>query len=84
MKTKAENNANETFLSDWIAGKITDDQLKSLVSESDFKAYQKLKFSLKAVQVDEPDMSRNFMAIQEKIANKKSRKKSKALLKQFS
>ena len=79
MKTKAENNANETFLSDWIAGKITDDQLKSLVSESDFKAYQKLKFSLKAVQVDEPNMSRNFMAIQEKIANKKSRKKAKVL-----
>jgi ferric-dicitrate binding protein FerR (iron transport regulator) len=79
MKTKAENNANETFLSDWIAGKITDDQLKTMVSESDFKAYQKLQFSLKAVQVAEPDMSRNFRAIQEKIANKKSRKKSKAL-----
>ena len=79
MKTNTENNANETFLSDWIAGKITDDQLKLLVSESDFEAYRKLQFSLKAVQVAEPDMSRNFIAIQEKIANKKSRKKSKVL-----
>lgn len=79
MKTTAENNDNETFLSDWISGKICDDQLKLLVSESDFEAYQKLKFSLKAVQVAEPDMSRNFNAIQEKIANKKRRKKSKVL-----
>jgi ferric-dicitrate binding protein FerR (iron transport regulator) len=79
MKTTAENNDNETFLSDWIAGKISDDQLKLLVSESDFEAYRKLQFSLKAVQVAEPDMSRNFNAIQEKIANKKSRKKSKVL-----
>ncbi len=79
MKTNTENNANETFLSDWISGKITDEKLKSMVSESDFKAFQKLQFSLKAVDVTAPDMSRNFMAIQEKIANKKSHKKSKIL-----
>jgi transmembrane sensor len=79
MKITSENNDNETFLSDWIAGKISDDQLKSLVSESDFEAYRKLQFSLKAVAIAEPDMSRNFMVIQEKIANKKSRKKSKVL-----
>ncbi|WP_309641512.1 FecR domain-containing protein [Flavobacterium sp.] len=77
MKTTSENNANERFLSDWIAGKITDDQLKTMVSEFDFKAYQKLKFSLQAIQVSEADMQKNFAAIQEKIAIKQHRKKSK-------
>ena len=77
MKTTSENNANETFLSDWIAGKINDDQLKTMVSESDFKAYQKLQFSLQAVRVSEPDMHKNFASIQEKIAIKQHRKKSK-------
>lgn len=76
MKTSA-NNANETFLSDWIAGKITDDQLKTKVSESDFKAYQKLQFSLQSVQISEPDMPKNFAAIQQKMARKQHRKQSK-------
>lgn len=79
MKTTSENNANETFLSDWIAGKITDDQLKIMVSESDFKAYQKLRFSLQSVQLAEPDMQKNFELIQNKIANKKSKKSKKVI-----
>lgn len=79
MKNTSENNANETFLSDWLAGKITDDQLKTMVSESDFKAYQKLQFSLQSVQLAEPDMQKNFTLIQEKIARKKNRKAKKII-----
>ncbi|WP_298223745.1 FecR domain-containing protein [Flavobacterium sp.] len=79
MKNTSENKANETFLSDWMSGKITDEQLKALVTESDFNAYRKLKFSLQSVALSEPDMSKNFASIQQKISNKKQRKKSKVL-----
>lgn len=79
MKTTSENNTNETFLSDWISGKITDDQLKAMVSESDFKAYQKLQFSLQSVALTEPDMEKNFTSIQGKIANKKNQKSKKVI-----
>ncbi len=31
------------YLADWLAGKITDDELKELVSETDFKEYLKIR-----------------------------------------
>ena len=76
MKT-SENNANEVFLADWTAGKITDDQLKGKVSESDFEDYQKLKFSLQSFEITAPDMERNYASIQQKIGRNQQRKKSK-------
>ena len=35
--------SNETYLSDWLADKITDEQLQQLVSAEDFEAFQKIK-----------------------------------------
>ena len=42
-------NDNEIYLADWLAGKISNEQLKLLVSEDDFLAYQKLKNALEEV-----------------------------------
>ena len=73
-----ENN-NDTFLSDWLADKISDDQLKQLVSNEDFVAFQKLKNALSNYTVSEPDMEQSFAKIQQKIESKKTKKQPKVL-----
>lgn len=64
-------NINETYLSDWLAHKISDDQLKHLVSEDDFLAYQKLKITLENYSAPSVDMDRNFEAVKQKMQAKK-------------
>lgn len=73
-----ENN-NDTFLSDWLADKISDDQLKQLVSNEDFVAFQKLKNTLSNYTVSEPDMEQSFAKIQHKIKSKKAKKQPKVV-----
>lgn len=73
-----ENN-NDTFLSDWLADKISDDQLKLLVSNEDFIAFQKLKNTLSNYSVSKPDMQQSFTKIQEKIEIKKKQKQPKVV-----
>jgi ferric-dicitrate binding protein FerR (iron transport regulator) len=63
---KKENSPEETFLSDWMAGKLSDEQLQELVSKVDFIAYKKLKHSMQTLQLSDPDMQRNYAAIKEK------------------
>lgn len=63
---------NETFLSDWLEGKINDEQLKQLVSEEDFLAFAMLKKELPNFTVAPPDMDKNFQSIQNKINSKQA------------
>ncbi|GEC77357.1 FecR family protein [Flavobacterium aquatile] len=70
---------NDTFLSDWLADKISDDQLKQLVSNEDFVAFQKLKNALSNYTVSKPDMEQSFAKIQHKIESKKTKKQPKIL-----
>lgn len=65
---------NETYLSDWLAHKITDEQLQQLVSEEDFKAFQKIKNTLNGFEISQPDLEQNFSAIKGKLAAKKQTK----------
>lgn len=65
-------NENDIYLADWLADKITDDQLKQLVSEDDFSAYQKIRMALHNFNIPEPNMERDFAIIQQKIQDKKS------------
>jgi transmembrane sensor len=64
-------NENEHYLSDWLAGKLSDNQLRKLVSEDDFLAFQKIKNTLGNSSISEPDMDRNFASIKQKMAAKK-------------
>ncbi len=63
---------NENYLSDWLADKISDDQLQQLISEDDFLAFQKIKNALQNYMVSEPNMEHNFAAIKEKYTTKKT------------
>jgi transmembrane sensor len=66
---------NETFLASWLEGKMSDSQLKQLVSEDDFIAFQTIKNRTENWTVVEPNMEQNYAAIQQKLANKKSETK---------
>ncbi|MFN3969306.1 FecR domain-containing protein [Flavobacterium sp.] len=65
---------NETYLSDWLAHKITDEQLKQLVSAEDFTAFQNIKDTLASFEISNPDLEQNFSAIKQKLAEKKQTK----------
>lgn len=57
---------NDYFLSEWIEGRITDDQLKAKVSTADFQAYLKLRASLATLGFAAPDMEQQYRAIKDK------------------
>ncbi|QBZ97932.1 FecR family protein [Flavobacterium sangjuense] len=65
---------NETYLSDWLANKITDEQLKELVSAEDFEAFQKIKNTLSNFEFSNPDLEQNFSAVKQKLATKSQAK----------
>jgi ferric-dicitrate binding protein FerR (iron transport regulator) len=70
--------SNDTYLSDWLADKITDEQLKQLVSAEDFDAFQKIKNTLNGFEINSPNLEQNFSAIKQKLAEK-NQSKSKVI-----
>jgi len=56
----------DTFLADWLAGKLTDDELRAKISSDDFNAYQKLRAMLDSVEMENPDLERNYAAVKAK------------------
>ncbi len=77
MNKPDHNNANERFLANWLAGKISDQELQQRVSEEDYLAYQKIKTSLATMELPDPDMDANYTDIRKKIAEGATAKKSK-------
>jgi ferric-dicitrate binding protein FerR (iron transport regulator) len=59
----------ESFLAQWIAGDITNDELKELVSKSDFLAYKKLKKGLEVYEGLEQSIDKSFKKVKEKLEN---------------
>jgi len=70
MKTNNKNIDRETFLSQWIEGKLSDTELKKLVSKEDFLAYNKLKKGLDVFTELEKPLDKSFTKIQNRIENK--------------
>jgi ferric-dicitrate binding protein FerR (iron transport regulator) len=80
MEKYDDKEMDGTFLADWLAGAMSDDELKSRVSGEDFAAYQTLRRSTRHIEVPAPDMARNFAAVQSKIeARKKPHRKPRAV-----
>lgn len=81
MKEIKNNNAeNESFLATWLAGDISDEELKNLVSEEDFNAYKKIKKGLLVLDALEQPITGSFAKIQHKIVQKKKRKQKRQSL----
>lgn len=79
MKKNKDINENSPFLSDWISEKITDEQLRELVNEEDFRAYNKLKTTINSMEIASPNLDANFESIQNKIKSKQFAKPTKVL-----
>ncbi|MFK7834512.1 MAG: FecR family protein [Winogradskyella sp.] len=76
MKNQNLNTDKETFLAQWLEGDISDAELKNLVNDVDFKAYQKLKRGLEVhKQLDAP-IDASFAKIQQRITNKNNKKQT--------
>ena len=69
-----EENSNieeERFLAKWLEGAISDQELKGLVSEEDYKAYQKLRDGLTVLDRLERPIDASFDEIEKRISQKK-------------
>lgn len=66
-----KNTFNDTYLADWMAGKLTNNQLKELVSIEDYNSYIKLKSGIEVFDYLEAPLENTFSKIQDKINSKK-------------
>ena len=73
MKKQNSNSNEETFLANWLEGKISDAEFKNRISEADYNAYLKLRKGLDASDQLNASTEDLFNKIQQKIANKKTR-----------
>lgn len=74
MKNKLKNNDQETLLAKWMEGKISDLELKKLISKEDFIAYQKIKKGIELYEVIEKPLEKSYAEFQEKLTNAKNTK----------
>ncbi len=70
---------NETYLSDWLAGKISDEKLEELVGETEYLAFKQLRDTLDGYTIPEPDMERNFSMVKLKRDKKESPKQKRII-----
>jgi len=68
MNTKKQH-IKDTFLAQWLEGKLTDDELKNLVSEKDFIAYKKMQKGIAVFTELEKPLDNSFKNIQKRIIN---------------
>ncbi len=65
-----KNTNNTYFLADWLEGKLSDEQLKKLVSEKDFNEYLKLRKSFDILSELNKPMDDTLRSIKKKITSK--------------
>jgi transmembrane sensor len=70
MEKQNSNIENDMFLAKWLEGEVSDAELRSLVSEADFKTYQKLKKAFNISEKLDAPMDESFAKIQERISVK--------------
>ena len=73
MENQNLHSNEETFLAEWLEGKLSDTELKNRISEADYSAYLKLRKGLEISDQLNASTEDSFNKIQEKIANKKTR-----------
>lgn len=71
MKETNLNKTNENYLASWLQGSLSDDELKTLVSETEFESYKKLKRGIEVYELLERPVDASFEQIKNRIENKK-------------
>ena len=73
--------AKNNYLSSWIEGEITDEELKKYITEEEFLSFQKLNIFLDSVEVKDSNIDESYNSIKEKLELKRKQKRN--LLKLF-
>lgn len=68
---KKDNSNNDVYLAKWIAGELSDAELKSIVGASDFKAFLKIRRALEVQEDLDSPVSKSFDTIETKLQPKK-------------
>jgi len=79
MKAQDLNNGKDTFLAQWLAGDLSDNELKQLVSEVDFQSFLKIKKGIETYEALEATTEASFAKIKSHISNRSSKGKVKTL-----
>lgn len=66
---------NTYYLADWMAGKLSDAELKSRVTEAEYETYLKIRIATEHMAVPEFDVDENYRVLQERIRKSKLREK---------
>lgn len=61
------------YLARWLHGEISDNELKSLIGNSEFKAYQKIKYGVNQFEAPKFNSQAMFQNIKAKTTNKKTK-----------
>nr|WP_321243485.1 FecR family protein [uncultured Psychroserpens sp.] len=77
MKETNSHNNNDTFLAKWLEGELSNEELKALVSETDYNSFIKIKKGISTYEVLESSTDASFMKIQDHISKNKGQEKSK-------
>jgi transmembrane sensor len=67
MENKIDDTNEDVYLAKWIAGEISDAELKNLVTVQDFIAYQKIKVGITIFEQLEKPLDATFKKVNEKI-----------------
>ncbi|MFD2916002.1 FecR family protein [Psychroserpens luteus] len=79
MKDQNLNSENDTFLAKWLEGELSDDALKSLVSENEYHSFLKIRKGINAYENLESSTDASFSKIQDHISKKKEKGKVRQL-----
>ncbi|MBO6607116.1 FecR family protein [Psychroserpens sp.] len=69
MIKQDSHNENNRFLAQWLAGDISDEQLKSLVSSEEFTAYTKIRKGLETIEALDAPIDSSLEQIKARMAN---------------
>lgn len=72
MEKQDLNSKNDTFLAEWLAGEISDEQLKTLVSSEDFLAFLKIRKGIETMVALEAPVDESFERIKSRMNQKRS------------
>jgi transmembrane sensor len=75
MEHQNLNTEKDTFLAKWLEGEISDTELRTLVSESDYSSYLKLRKGLEVSEQLNASTAESFDKIQQKISKKQQKVK---------
>lgn len=71
MEKQDLNSKNDTFLAEWLAGEISDEQLKTLVSSEDYLAFLKIRKGIETIDALEAPVDESFERIKSRMNQKR-------------